>query len=270
VSVEGEPSEPGPDRAIRRTRVSQWLGFLLLLVVVGGVGYAVGRIIGSAGDSGSSHAALPSPTTNPRRRGPTDPSASALSKIVVRQADVGSSLAVGLIPHGNEVSGQATLDLCNATFATEKLRRARLQVVAASQPGAVALSTEAVLYVNPADAARAMTELQHVAASCPRTPVASPVGEATVATKFNARPDGAWAAVPGVDRQAFDFVTTDSAGTSQHLVSVYLQRGRALLGLYFPAPDGPLPAVAGKTTIEGVTQVFANRLARLPTSVTGG
>jgi hypothetical protein len=270
VTVQGEPSEAAQHPGVGRTRASRWLGFLLLLAVVGGVGYGFGRVIGSGGDSGSSRAALPTPTTNPPRQVPADPSASALSKIVVRQADVGSSLAVGLIPHGNEVSGQATLDLCNGTFATEKLRRARLQVAAVSQDGAAALSTEAVLYANPADAARAMTELQHVAASCPSSPVVSPVGEPTVTTKFNAPPDPAWAAVPGVDRLAFDFVTTDSSGTSQHFVSVYLRRGRALLGLYFPAPDAPLPAVAGQTTIEAATQLFATRLAHLPTSVTGG
>jgi hypothetical protein len=177
---------------------------------------------------------------------------------------------VGLIPQGDQVSGQATLDLCNGRFASEKLRRARLQVAAVGQQGAPALSTEAVLYENPAAAAQAMTELQHVAASCPSSPVVSPVGEPTVTTKFNAAPDGAWAAVPGVDRLAFDFVTTDASGTSQHFVSVYLRRGRALLGLYFPAPDAPLPAIAGQTTIEAATQVFANRLAQLPASVTGG
>jgi hypothetical protein len=242
----------------------------MLCVVVGGVGYAAGRIIGSSGGSSSSRAAPATPTTNPPPTRPADPSASALSKIVVGQDDVGSSLAVGLIPQGNQVSGQATLDLCNGRFGSEKLRRARLQVAAVSQQGAPALSTEAVLYANPADAARAMTELQQVAASCPSSPVVSPVGEPTVTTKFNAAPDGAWAAVPGVDRLAFDFVTTDSTGTNQHFVSVYLRRGRALLGLYFPAPDTPLPAIAGQTTIEGATQVFANRMARLPTSVTDG
>jgi hypothetical protein len=259
----GPAAGPAP-RSPRDERVLRWVGFLVLLVVVGGVGYGIGRVIGSGG---SSH---PTASTSPSARVPTDPSAKALGSIVVSQADVASSLSVELLPHGNQVSGQPTLDLCNGTFASEKLRRARLQVVAVDPQGTAVLSTEAVLYANPAAADQAMAELKSTAASCPARPVTSPVGEPTVTTKFNGPPDRAWSSVPDVDREAFDFVTTDASGRSEHSVTVYLRRGRALLGLYFPAPDAPLPAVAGRTTLEADAALFATRLARLPASVVDG
>ena len=242
----------------------------MALLAVGGISYLIGRAIGSIGNSGSSRAATSqSPTTKPTPTLPADPSASALTTLGLKQSDVTGSYSIALIPHGNQVAGQATLDLCNGTYPSEKLRRARLQVAAVDQQGDSALSTEAVLYATPADAAQAIAEVRAKAASCPNSPVVSPVGEPTVTTKFNAPPDGAWPSVPGVDRAAYDFVTTDSSGKSSPSVAVYLRRGRALLGIYFPAPDTP-PSIGGQNTIEGVVNLFATRMAQLPTSVTGG
>ena len=66
------------------------------------------------------------------------------------------------------------------------------------------------------------------------------MSEPTSTTHFNAAPDANWPATATVDRVAFDMVTTDVAGDTNHSVAVYLRRGRVLLGLYFHSPDGPL------------------------------
>jgi hypothetical protein len=100
--------------------------------------------------------------------------------------------------------------------------------------------------------------------------VISPVGEPTLQTQFNAAPDGSWPQVASVDRAAFDFVTTDASGHSQHMIAVYLQRGRALMGIYFPQPDGPQAPVDGQTTVAGIVNVFATRMANLATSTVNG
>jgi hypothetical protein len=218
------------------------------------------------------------PTTTPSRSGATttvppgaqnnDPAASALSSLVVKPADVSSTFLVTLLPGGNGLS-QPTLDLCNGTFPSESGRSARLQDYVLDDQQDPTLSTEAVLYQNPAAAAQAMSELKSVAAACPSTPVVSPVTEPTVITKFNPAPDGSWPQTPTVNRLAFDFTSTDATGQTTHSVAVYLQRGRALLGVYFPSPDGPQAAVAGQTTVSGIVGVFAGRLAALPASVVG-
>lgn len=212
-------------------------------------------------------ATTPGPTTpgSTNAPGPADPSQALLSSLVVRQADVGSSVIVLPLDGGADTS-QATLDVCNATFASEAQRTARLQDAAVDAQGSTLLSTEAVLYSHAAGTAQAFTELRDSVAKCPATPVTSPVGEPTVATKFNAAPDKAWPATAGVERLAYDFTTTDSSGQTQHSVAVYLRRGRALLGVYFSQPDSP-PTVTGQTTIPGVVSVFAGRLAQLPASV---
>lgn len=208
------------------------------------------------------------PATSPPPLTNTDPSAPALSTLIVRPPDVTSPFTVTLVPGGNGLS-RATLDLCNGTFASESRRTARLQDAVIDDQGDPGLSTEAVLYDDSSAATQAFGELKAVAAACPSTPVDSPVGEPTVITTFKPAPDGSWPQTPTVARMAFDFTTTDDSGAMTHSIAVYLQRGRALVGVYFFQPDGPQAAVAGQTTVPGIVGVFAGRLAALPTSVVG-
>jgi hypothetical protein len=42
------------------------------------------------------------------------------------------------------------------------------------------------------------------------------------------------------------------------------------MGIYFPQPDGAQSSVRGQTSLEGITNVFANRMAQLPSSVVNG
>lgn len=211
------------------------------------------------------------PASPPPTAAPRDPASSSLSAIVLHQADVPSTVVVQPIPEGTQVSSQAaTLDLCNGTFPSETLRRSRLQVAGYDGSANDLLSTEGVLYANPAAAEQAFSELKSVAANCPATPVTSPVGAGTATTHFNATPDATWAQTPTVTRQAYDFVETDDTGVSLHVVTVYLRRGRALLAIYFHHPDSPQVPVAGQATIEGIAGIFAGRLAGLPASVVNG
>src|SRR5207244_4074782 len=70
----------------------------------------------------------PSPST-PGTTVPADPASGLLNRMVVTQNDVGSTMTVQPIGGGQGL-GQPTLDLCDATYPSESLRRARLQVVA--------------------------------------------------------------------------------------------------------------------------------------------
>jgi len=205
------------------------------------------------------------PPTTP----PADPAASVLPGLVVRQIDVGSTVTIAQLRNGAEVYGTTTLDLCNGTFASEILRTARLQVAASDDLGRTHLSTEAVAYGTPSATAQAFRELKSVAAKCPGRPVTSPVGEPTVTTTFARAPDAAWPHTAGVDRQAYRFTSTDATGDTAPSIAVYLKRGRILLGVYFPHPDGKQSPVAGQSTVAGIVKVFADRLARVPRSVTG-
>ena len=134
--------------------------------------------------------------------------------------------------------------------------------------------TAAALCFTSALTAQAFTELQQVARTCPHRPVPSPTGGDTLQTTFNPPPDKNWPHTPGVDRLAYDFTslrTGAGAGEqSAHFVTAYLRRGRVFLGVYLARPDGPQPAVRGRTTVPAIVQLFEKRLAALPTSVVNG
>jgi hypothetical protein len=197
-----------------------------------------------------------------------DPSASLLDGLVLQQSDVGVTETVQVIPDGRSLTS-ATLDLCNGTYPSESLRTARLQVAGYDPFQNELLSTEAVLYRSPAATAQAFSELTSVTAHCPNAPVTSPVGEPTVTTVFGPPPDGSWPQVAGVQRQAYSLTMTDTSGGTQQSIAVYLRRGRALLGVYFPLPQGPQAPVDGQTTIPAIVNLFANRMAQLPASQIG-
>jgi hypothetical protein len=276
-------SSPPPSVAPRpgHVFVPKWLAIAIAALLIVGLGFAIGWAVSSDDSTKSSAASSsdttptsPTPTTSPRTTPSTTsppsgtvPSSSDLSKVGLRQTDLASSISLTLIPGGNRVAGGPTLDLCNGTYASESQRKTRLQLAAVDAQGNSTLSTEAVQYADAAATQQAFAELRDTAAKCPTTPVQSPVGETTVTTKFNPTPDGSWPQVTGVDRLAYDFVTSDATGQTQHSIAAYLRRGRVLMGIYFPRPDGAQSPVAGQTTIAGIVNVFANRMAQLPDSV---
>jgi hypothetical protein len=253
------PISPQHGRAVR----------VALLAVIAVASAAVGALIvlatGSGGRAAAPRTSVPgalAPSGNPAVS--ADPDQALVRRLVVQQADVAATESVVLIPGGNLVAGQATLDLCNGTFPSESTRTARLQVAEADAQDNGALSTEAVLYQSPGATAKALDEMKAAAAKCPSSPVPGRNGEPAVRTTFKSRPDGSWPQTPTVDRLAYDLVTTDQSGQAQHTIAVYLRRGRVLLGVYFFAPDGGQPPVGGKTSIPEIVNLFASRLAALP------
>ncbi len=246
-----------------------------LAVVVGLLVGVVGVVLSTRSDTSSTVSANrtpvdePStPTTEPTISFGSDPSASALSLLVVRPEDVPQNADVVLFPGGAGLN-QPTLDLCNGRYPSESRRAARLQDYVLDPAGKVVLSTEGVLYADSGGTTQAFSELQSEVARCPKTPVAGAPGELPVITTFNAPPDATWAQTPTVNRRAYDLTSDNGSDPPSRTVAVYLQRGRALLGVYFAQPVGPQMPVQGQTTIEGIVGVFASRLAGLPTSVVG-
>lgn len=196
----------------------------------------------------------------------SDPAHTVLGDMVLKQSDVPADATVGVVPLGNGLAAP-TLDLCNGSFPSEALRSDRLQVAGVDGQGVGTLQTEAVLYKDAASASQALGELSKARAGCPSTPVTDANGQ-RITTRFNNPPDGAWAPATGVDRVAFDYVRDDGSGPPEHVVEVFLRRGRALLGIYF-APDAPQLPVTGQATLAGITGVFSQRVAQLPATAIG-
>lgn len=196
-----------------------------------------------------------------------DPQAAALQNLGLHQTDVTGSVLVGTIAGGDQVGDQPTLDLCNANYSTEALRTARHQVAAVDLAGNGLLSTEAVLYQNETAATLALAQLRAAAADCPAAPVTNRTTGQPETTVFGPAPDKTWPAVATVTRQAYEFTSTDRTRAAQASVAVYLQRGRALLAVYFFQPTGEQTSVDNQRTVQGITEVFEQRLAALPDSV---
>ncbi len=249
---------------------------VIVLVASAAVGYAINS--NSHSDTGSAVQVTPSttppgatPSSGPRVTSPPgqvatpDPDASALDDVGLRPSDVPGTRQVAVIRNGNELS-EATLNLCNGAYPSEARRTARVQEADYDAKGDASLGTEAVLYRNAAASEQAFKELRTVTGACPHKPVASPVGGDTAETEFHAAPDTSWKSTPGVERQAYSLTTTATGETST-TIAVYLRRGRALLGLYFPQPKGVQSPVAGQGSIAAIVGVFETRMAKLPASV---
>ena len=258
----GRGADPGtdPGRTRRRTAVAI-VAVCVTVGVVFGAAYGIGVATGTQ-HSSSASAPATSTTASGGSRGPAA-TPSSLSGLLVQPRDTTSALSVHLLPGGDQVTGQATLDLCSGTFPSESLRVARLQDVAEAASGTAVLSTEAVLYRNAAATAQAFRELRSAAASCPKGPVTSPATGTTITTTVHGSPDGTWPNTASVEREAFSLTTVDQTGASFDSVAVYLRRGRVLLGVYFTNPAAGLPAIDGHTKLADIAAAFAARIARL-------
>lgn len=269
------PADVGPPE--KRKRPILWVFAVVVGVLVG----IVGIYFSNRSTDSTPRAAEPVPTTAFRPGGspaPTttipalnagnDPSASALESLIVTPDDVPATADVIIYPGGVGLD-QPTLDLCNGRYPSESRRTARIQDAVLDPQGTLVLSTEAVLYGDSGGTTQAFEELQSVVAGCPTTPVQGPAGDPPVTTTFNAAPDAGWREVPTVNRRAYDLTTVDGTGQRRRTVAVYLQRGRVLLGVYFSRPEGTQIAVDGQTTMESIVNLFAGRVAALPTSVVG-
>lgn len=96
-----------------------------------------------------------------------------LGAIVLKPSQVGEGYRGTVIPGGQKVAGQVTLDVCYYAFASEALRTARLQVLYAKSASAPTISNEVVTYGGNG-AASALQEIRQAVKDCPATPRKGP------------------------------------------------------------------------------------------------
>jgi hypothetical protein len=187
-------------------------------------------------------------------------------RVSVHQADVKSGDLVTLVPEGDRVVGQATLDLCDATFASEQERQVRYQVQTATLSGdSAGIGSEAVLYASPEAAQQALDEARAVQASCPPGFVDSTVPEVPpIKTTFGPAPDAKWRRQAGIDRLAQNVTISTQDGRSIHKLLIFQVRGAMLVGLYVTPESAPEQLDSSIGSVEGLATTVAKRLAALP------
>lgn len=197
--------------------------------------------------------------------GPTD--AELLAAVSLTADDAAEGAYFEPYPDGDQVVGETSLDLCFGEFASEQLRVGRRQVGVGDPTGEAWVSSEAILYSDPAEAAQAMAELEAAHDGCPDTAVQSPQPERDpLRWEFSDPPDADWPQQPGVLRQAYAFSVTDPSGQARGGTATYLQRGRMILALYATPGDSPASAIRNAPDDARFTAVMARRLAALPSA----
>lgn len=208
--------------------------------------------------------------------GPRQGDAEVLPKVSLRARDASAQAEFALVPHGDEVAGQVSLDLCQTGYPSEAKRVARHQVQINDASGR-RVSSEAIAYESADAAGQAMTELAKVAAKCRATGTGG--GSAVIQGvsvragddgglrwSFEPDPDADWPQTAGVARQAYAFEISDMLGASASFVSTYLRRGRILVAVYVSPPDSSAEVLKNAPSQARLVEVISARLASLPQS----
>jgi hypothetical protein len=180
-----------------------------------------------------------------------------LTTISLQDEDVPAGAAISLLPGGDKVAGQVTLDLCGADFPSEARRAARLQEVAKDSAGVSIVSDENVLYKSAGDAKQALDEVRAVIAGCdPSALVPSKVSSVPpLHYQLDVLPD---TRLDGLTADHIAFVATlkSEQGQTKIVTIVYQRRGPFLVGLYANATD----------QVISFARLVATKLAALPES----
>jgi hypothetical protein len=109
-----------------------------------------------------------------------------VDRAVLKASQVGPGSTVRDIPHGTEVRGQVTLDVCGFGFKSERRRVARLQVTFIRNDGTGPFLSNEVVDYEHGWAKKAMKELRKAIATCPKGFVKSTIpGAGMIRNRFD-------------------------------------------------------------------------------------
>jgi hypothetical protein len=179
-----------------------------------------------------------------------------LSHVVLAPTQVGSGYKLTQFPFGNSFIGQATLDLCGATYASETLRTGRLQVRYQHPGKAVSVSNEVVTYAA-GGAQQALDEVAGVARSCAQKPVVRSAGAVSESYRVSPLSD------PKLPKGSVVVKLTISASdgkkhVTQTGVAVYQVKGNTLSGVYAFVGKGTTFADARRIAYHAAEQSTRN------------
>lgn len=180
-----------------------------------------------------------------------------LDSLVLKSSVFGSGVRTVDVSAGRQVASQVTLDLCNQHFASESLRRTRLQIGFTHRHPDFSTSNELVGYRH-GGVRQAMRELRHVVTHCPRGPLQAVVaGQPPQA--FRLKPLALSGLLPGsiaLEVQASSRVRGRSH--TQMYYAIYQARGAVLSAVYAFASSSELAERLAET---GARQSARNLLA---------
>ena len=179
-----------------------------------------------------------------------------LSKIVLKGTQVGSGYKLTTFPFGNSFIGEATLDLCGGSYASETLRTGRLQVRYNRPGNSVSVSNEVVTYAG-AGAQQALQEVAGIAQACARKPVVLRSGALSETYKVSPLTDPKLPAGSVVVKLQIT-ASDGKKKVTQTGVAVYQVRGNTLSGVYTFVGKGTTFADAQRIAFHAAEQSAHN------------
>ena len=174
--------------------------------------------------------------------------------VALGDGDMPAGATLTLLPEGDQVAGQVSLDVCHQRFDSEALRTTRYQQLARAGDGTFIVSNENILYRSADDAAEAMREIRTAVVNCPAAFV-PPVVRGQPSLKFVYTDLTETEAGTMVnDHVALAVHSEDRTGRAYDIVTVYQWRGRVLVTIY------GLDA----TTVKPYVSIAARHLDNLP------
>jgi hypothetical protein len=227
----------------------------------------------SASPSGSPSSSTSASGASPASSDPTldDAVQQRLDEVSIQKTDV-TGLTVSLGTNGTSLA-QPSLAYCEKTFPSERSREARRQVDVLNAAGKRAgISSEAVLYLTPADATLALAELRSGAASCATTRTVTTGGHRLTVVQRTSTDVPVAGLVAEKQRLLLATLVTDAtdpkAVITYRIQRVWQQRGRFLVGVFVESAGSDLSRDE-LAAIGQLTATVATRLARLDSALTG-
>lgn len=185
---------------------------------------------------------------------PTGPTAAEqVETVVLTPGDLPRGVDVELIPQGDVVEGETTLDECGHDFASEADRVARKQV-SITYPGDLgSYSHEVVAYGTNEQAQGALREWRAAVRACPEDRFVAPdePGFPPVRTQLLELHAMSVLAVP--DNAVARQVLTTEKGESVYVAAIYQRYGRVLSASYLLTSASPSNRQVARLTDQAIT-----------------
>jgi hypothetical protein len=172
-----------------------------------------------------------------------------------------------LIPGGDKVKNQVTLDNCGYVFTTEAHRSVRRQVEVDSKKGFVGLSNEVVAYDSQATAAKALVEFRASMKTCRKGVYWTPRVAGSKPLRYLSFRSSTAPGLPIEDNILVSFKVNEQGQSDTFYVSYILQRsGSYLDAIYLETKVAPNRAESNVAVTLAV--VTGRRLAAISDSGT--
>ncbi len=208
-----------------------------------------------------SDAATSDPTNSPTTRPTAD---SLVTRAALTARDLPAGTTVTLLPGGDEVSGQVTMDNCGYDFTMEAHRVARRQTNILT-PSAPRMSNEVVAYDSSAHAIQALNQLRVSVRNCkPGTIADSGVADVPALRYDTAKLLGAGGLPNGDSAVISEQVTAVGSDQTVFFLQIWQRRGTVLSAVYLIGQTA-LSSDA-QTSVRQLARITGLKLAKLPSS----